>query len=116
MHQSARDSLSSLGLHIISEVVLSTLLLEEVELLHGLKSVGSKGKPSILSHTEGLHVLFNLDVIEDEGSNVVSVFLGESSLGGTVGFSLVPLGQVLDSITKILESLSGVVVSSFLGV
>ena len=64
---------SSLGRDVVTEVVLSTLLLEEVELLEGLESVDSEGKVSILGHTESLHVLLNLNIVVDGSVNVVSI-------------------------------------------
>ena len=60
-----------------AEVVLTTLLLEEVELLEGLQSVDGEHEVGVLGHTEASHSILELDVIEDDSSDVVRVLLGK---------------------------------------
>ena len=47
------------------EVVLSTLLFEEIQLLEGLQSVDSKDEGIVGSHTETVHELLELHIVED---------------------------------------------------
>ena len=60
-----------------AEVILSTLLLEEVEFLQGLQSVDREYEVGVLSHAEASHGILQLDVVEDDGCDVVSILLSE---------------------------------------
>ena len=68
-----------------AQVVLSTLLFEEVELLEGLHSVHGKDELSVLWHTETLHGVLELDVVEKDRGNIGSVLLGKSFLRSGLG-------------------------------
>jgi hypothetical protein len=52
-------------------------LLEKIELLKGLQSVNSEYELSINWHTETVHVILELDIVEDDGADVVLVLIGE---------------------------------------
>ena len=96
-----------------AEIVLTTLLLEQVQLLKGLQSVDSKDQVGVLRHTEASHAILELDVIEDDGGDVMGILLSEgfvwsaldlgdklggvvqnrsADLGAEVSGSVVPLG------------------------
>ena len=64
-----------------AEIVLTALLLEQVKLLERLQSVDREDKVSVLRHTETSHGILKLDIIEDDGGNVVGVLLGEGLIG-----------------------------------
>jgi hypothetical protein len=99
-----------------AEVVLSTLLFEEIELLEGLQSVDSKDKSVVSSHTKTGHVVLNLDVVEDHSGDVVGVLLshGLVSVGLNLGGDSVSVSE--DGGGDLGAEGSGVVVSLLLGV
>ena len=82
--QGARASLqgNSRGRFLSSaEVVLSSSLFEEVELLEGFESINSEDEVGVFGHSESLHGVLELHVVEDNGGNVVGVLLGQSLNG-----------------------------------
>ena len=99
-----------------AEVVLSTLLLEEVELLEGLQSVDGKHEVGVLGHTETSHGVLELDIVEDDGSDVVGVLLGKGLIwsGLDLGNKAVSISQ--DGGTNLGAEISSSVVSLSLGV
>ena len=99
-----------------AEVVLSTLLFEEIELLEGLQSVDSKDKSVVSSHTETVHELLNLDVVEDHSGDVVGVLLGHGLVGVGLNLSGDSVSVSEDSGGDLGAEGSGVVVSLLLGV
>ena len=99
-----------------AEVVLSTLLFEEIELLEGLQSVDSKDKSVVGGHTKTVHELLELDIVEDEGGDVVGVQLGHGLVGLGLNLSGDSVGVSEDGGGDLLAEGSGVVVSLGLGV
>ena len=98
-----------------AEVVLATLLFEEVELLHGLESVHVEVELFVGGHAETLHVVLELDVEEEGLSHVVGVGLGDGFIGGTVDGSNDSGGVVLELTGEFGTEGSGVIVSLGLG-
>ena len=98
-----------------SEVVLTTLLLEKIELLERLQSVDGKGKITIAGHTETLHGILELNVVEDDGRDVVFVLLGEGLIWTRFDLGEELLGVVLDGSGDLGAEFSSVVVSLGLG-
>ena len=93
-----------------AEVVLSSLLFEEVKLLEGLQSVDSQDKVLILVQAKLSHVILELDIIKDERGNVVSILFGKSIIWGLVNSIDQFLGIFLNGIADLGgESLSSVV-------
>jgi len=94
-----------------AEVVLSTLLFEEIEFLEGLQSVDSKDKSVVTSHTKTVHELLELNVVEDHGGDVVGVHFGHGlvSLGLNLSGDSVSVSE--DSVSDLGAEGSGVVVS-----
>ena len=60
-----------------AEVVLTTLLLEEIEFLERLESVDGQDEVGVAGHTKASHVILQLDIVEDHGGDVVSVLFGK---------------------------------------
>ena len=52
-------------------------MLEEVEFLKGLQSVDTEDEVGVLRHTEASHGILQLNVIEDDGSDVVGILLSK---------------------------------------
>ena len=99
-----------------AEVVLSTLLLEEIEFLEGLQSVDSEDNSIVWSHTETGHEILNLNVVEDHGGDVVGVLLGHGLVGVGLNLGGDSVGVSEDSGGDLVAESSGVVVSILLGV
>ena len=99
-----------------AEVVLSTLLFEEIEFLEGLQSVDSKDKSVVGGHTNTVHELLELDIVEDEGGDVVGVQLGHGLVGVGLNLGGDSVGVSEDSGGDLVAESSGVVVSLLLGV
>lgn len=99
-----------------AEVVLSTLLLEEVELLEGLQSVDSESLDIGSSHTKTGHELLHLDVVEDDGGDVMGVLLGHGLVGVGLNLGDDSVGVSEDGTLDLGAESSGVVVSLLLGV
>jgi hypothetical protein len=99
-----------------AEVVLSTLLFEEIEFLEGLQSVDSEDKSIVSSHTETGHEILNLNVVEDHGGDVVGVLLGHGLVGVGLNLGGDSVGVSEDSGGDLVAESSGVVVSLLLGV
>ena len=99
-----------------AEVVLSTLLFEEIEFLEGLQSIDSEDKSIVWSHTETGHEILNLNVVEDHGGDVVGVLLGHGLVGVGLNLGGDSVGVSEDSGGDLVAESSGVVVSLFLGV
>ena len=99
-----------------AEVVLTTLLLEQVELLEGLESVDGKDEVTIGSHTKTGHSILELDIEEDGGGNVVGVLLGEGLVRAGLGLGDHAVSVGLDEAGGGGGSLSGVLVARTLGV
>jgi hypothetical protein len=70
-------------------------LFEEIELLEGLQSVDSKDKGIVGSHTETVHELLELNIVEDHSGDVMGVQFGH----GLVGLGLNLRGDAV-SVTK----------------
>ena len=94
-----------------SKVVLSSLLFEKIELLEGLQSVDSKDEITVTWHTETLHGVLELDVVEDDGGDVVFILLGEGLVWTRLDLGEKLGGVVLDGGADLGAELSGVVVS-----
>ena len=60
-----------------AEVVLTTLLLEEIEFLERLESVDGQDEVGVARHTKASHVILQLDIVEDHCGDVVSVLFGK---------------------------------------
>ena len=60
-----------------AKIVLTALLLEQVKLLERLQSVDCENEVSVLRHTETSHGILELDIIEDDRSNVMGILLGK---------------------------------------
>lgn len=99
-----------------AEVVLSTLLFEEIELLKGLQSVDSEDEGIVWSHTESVHEVLNLNVVEDHGGDVVGVLFGHGLVGVGLNLSGDSISVSEDGGGDLVAELSGVVVSLLLGV
>ena len=99
-----------------AEVVLSTLLFEEIEFLEGLQSVDSEDKSIVWSHTETGHEILNLNVVEDHGGDVVGVLLGHGLVGVGLNLGGDSVGVSEDSGGDLVAESSGVVVSHIQGV
>jgi len=99
-----------------AEIVLSTLLFEEVELLKGLQSVDGKDKSIVGSHTETRHEVLNLDVVEDHGGDVMGVLLGHGLVGVGLNLGGDSVSVSEDGSGDLGAEGSGVVVSLLLGV
>ena len=99
-----------------AEIVLSTLLFEEVELLKGLQSVDGKNKSIVGGHTETRHVVLNLDVVEDHGGDVMGVLLGHGLVGVGLNLGGDSVSVSEDGGGDLGAEGSGVVVSLLLGV
>jgi len=99
-----------------AEVVLSTLLFEEIELLEGLQSVDSKDKSVVSSHTKTGHEVLNLDVVEDHGGDVMGVLLGHGLVGVGLNLGGDSVSVSEDGSGDLGAEGSGVVVSLLLGV
>ena len=82
-----------------AEVVLTTLLLEQIKLLKGLQSVDGEDELGVLSHTKTGHGILKLDVVEDDGSDVVGVLLSK----GLVGSGL----NLTDELVRVVQNCSG---------
>ena len=91
-------------------------MLEEIELLEGLQSVDGKDEVIRGGHTETGHEVLELDVVEDHGGDVMGVHLGHGLVGGGLNLSDDAVGVSEDGGLDLLAELSGVVVSSLLGV
>jgi hypothetical protein len=91
-------------------------LFEEIELLEGLQSVDSEDKSVVRSHTETVHELLELDIVEDEGRDVVGVLLSHHlvGLGLNLGGDTISVSE--DSGGDLVAECSGVVVSLLLRV
>ena len=98
-----------------AEVVLTSLLLEEVELLKGLQSVHSEDEFTIGGHSQSLHGVLELDIVEDRGSDVVGVLLSEGLIWARLNLGEEGAAVVLDGGSDLGAELSGVVVPSGLG-
>ena len=98
-----------------AEVVLTSLLFEEIELLEGLQSVDGEDELSVSAHTETLLGVLELHIIEDDGGNVVGVLLGEGLIWSGLDLGEELASVVLDSGGNLLAELSGVVISLGLG-
>ena len=99
-----------------AEIVLSTLLFEEVELLKGLQSVDGKDKSIVGGHTETRHEVLNLDVVEDHGGDVMGVLLGHGLVGVGLNLGGDSVSVSEDGSGDLGAEGSGVVVSLLLGV
>ena len=99
-----------------AEVVLSTLLFEEIELLKGLQSVDSKDEVVVGSHTETVHEFLDLNVVEDHGGDVVGVHFGHGLVGVGLNLGGDAVSVAEDGGGDLVAELSGVVVSLLLGV
>ena len=99
-----------------AEIVLSTLLFEEVELLKGLQSVDGKDKSIVGGHTETRHVVLNLDVVEDHSGDVVGVLLSHGLVGVGLNLGGDSVSVSEDGGGDLGAEGSGVVVSLLLGV
>lgn len=111
--QGSRSSL--IAMHGISEcsreIVFSTSLFEQVQLLKRLKSVNSENQVLVFIHAEILHVFFQLDVVENQRSDVVCVLLSQSIIWCLVNSSDQLRGVVLNSICDFGANGLGSVVS-----
>jgi len=94
-----------------AEIVLATLLLEQVQLLERLKTVNSLNKLCGLGHTEHLHGVLKLDIVEDHSGNVMGVLLSERLVGLSLNCGKEGLGVILNSISNLDAELLGVEVS-----
>jgi hypothetical protein len=99
-----------------AEIVLSTLLFEEVELLKGLQSVDGKDKSIVGGHTETGHEVLNLDVIEDHGGDVMGVLLGHGLVGVGLNLGGDSVSVSEEGGSDLVAEGSGVVISLLLGV
>ena len=99
-----------------AEVVLSTLLFEEIELLEGLQSVDGEDQSVWGGHTEAGHELLELDVVEDHSGDVVGVLFGHGLVGLGLNLGGDTVGVSEDGIGHLVAEVSGVVVSLGLGV
>jgi len=90
-------------------------LFEKIELLEGLQSVDSKDEVTVTGHTETLHGILELDIVEDDGGDVVFVLLGEGLIWTRLDLTEKFGGVVLDGGSDLGAEFSGVVVSLGLG-
>ena len=86
-------------------------MFEKIKLLEGLKSVDSEDELTVTGHTETLHGVLELDVIEDDGGHVMGVLLGESLVWSGLDLTKELGGVILDGSTDLSAEFSGVVVS-----
>tara|TARA_B110000503_G_scaffold104319_1_gene155632 strand:+ start:208 stop:750 length:543 start_codon:yes stop_codon:yes gene_type:complete len=91
-------------------------LFEEIELLEGLQSVDSEDKWIVGSHTETVHEILNLDVIEDECGDVMGVHFGHGLVGAGLNLSGDSISISEDGGGDLGAEGSGMVVSLLLGV
>ena len=90
-------------------------MFEKIELLEGLQSVDSEDEFTVSGHTETLHGVLELDVIEDDGGHVVGVLLGESLVWSGLDLTEKFGGVVLDGSADLGAEFSSVIVSFSLG-
>ena len=64
-----------------AEIVLSSLLLEKIQFLKRFQSVDSKNELAWSGHTKSRHVVLQLNIIEDDCTDVMGVLLGEALVG-----------------------------------
>ena len=99
-----------------AEIVLTSLLLEKIELLERLESVDGERKGIISSHTKTGHEVLELDIEEDGHGDVVGVLLGQRFVGTTFSLSDNGVSVSLEEGGGISAESLGVRVSSLLGV
>jgi len=93
-----------------AEIVFSTPLLKQIELLQWLQSVNSKDQFIIGSHTESAHVVLELDIIEDDSSNVVGVLFGQDLIWACFNLRKKFTGVILNCFWNLLAGFSGMIV------
>lgn len=100
---------------VSAEIVLSTLLLEEIQLLQRFQSVHCENQVTIITHAEASHVILQLHIVENNGSDVVGVLLGESLIWSRLYLSEELSRVILDCFGDLEAKLSGVIISIGLG-
>ena len=91
-------------------------MFEEIKLLEGLQSIDSKDEGIVGSHTETVHELLELDIIEDHSGDVVGVQFGHGLVGLGLNLSGDAVGVSEDGSSDLGAESSSVVVSLGLGV
>ena len=99
-----------------AEIVLTALLLEQIELLERLQSVDRKDKFTVLRHTETSHGILKLNVIEDDSGDVVGILLSKGLVRSGLDLGDQLVGIVLNRSADLGAEISSVVVSLSLGV
>jgi len=98
-----------------AEIVFSASLFEQVQLLEWLKTVNSLDKFCGFWHTEGLHVILQLDVVENHGSDVMSILLCQSLVWWGFNSGNQSLSIVLNGVADLGAKLLSVEISFSLG-
>jgi len=98
-----------------AQVVFSTLLFEEVKFLERFHSVDSKNEFSIFWHTESLHGILELNIVEDDWCEVGSILFGESFFWSGLSGGEEVAGVVHDGCGNLGAEFSSVIVSFSLG-
>ena len=99
-----------------TKVVLSSLLLEKIELLERLQSVDSKDQVAVLGNSESGHSILKLDIVEDNLGNVVGVLLGQGFVGSTLNSVDKSVGISEDGCGNLGACVSSGLVSGSLGI
>ena len=91
-------------------------MFKEIEFLERLQSVHGEHEILVLWHGESSGGVLNLDIVEDHGSDVVGVLLGEALVGLRVGDSDQLVGVVDDGVGHLGDEGLSMFVSLVLGV
>lgn len=101
--------------HHSAQVVFSSLLFEEIKFLEGFHSVDGKNELSLFWHTETLHGILELNIVEDDGGDVGSVLLGKNFFWSGLSGGEEVAGVVHDGCGNLGAEFSSVIVSFSLG-
>ena len=99
-----------------AKIVFTSLLFKEIEFLKRLQSVHGENEIFVLWHGKSSGGVLNLDIIEDHGSDVVGVLLGQALVGLRVGDSDQLVGIVNDSVGNLGHKSLSMIVSFVLGI
>ena len=94
-----------------TKIVLTSLLLEQVQLLKGLQSVDSEDEVAVLRHAETSHGILELNVVEDDGGDVVGILLGKSLIWSSLDLLDQLIAVVQNCFSDLFAETSGSLVS-----
>ena len=94
-----------------AKIVFTTFLLKEIELLETLQSVDSKDELTIHGHAKTFHGILQLDVIENNSTNIVGILLCKTLISTRFNFSEELSGIIFDCIWNFGAEFSSMVIS-----